>query len=219
MKTGSLGTLSLLACTSALAAEPPSSPAGQPTAYACTVKTLEQGDDCYFDAADSPAAADPAQRAKENQQVARKLAEHACRSATKVGPGEPSSPAILKSCLLDFERVAADCDLEGKAPLLDGEGRFQPEGQECYEALGRVLSQARTHAATSPGCCACLAGTKCQVEANQCNQSLRQGRVPEAWRTCIAAACESECTPFAPPERKDFQQLDRMKEAVKRGMK
>lgn len=191
-----------------------------PTAYACTVKTLQSGEECFFESAhpDAPEPVDKAKQASANVQFLKQVSETACKSASKRAPGQPKALSAQKACLQGFAAVADDCDLDGEVALVDAEGRFHPKARECYQAMGEVLASARTHAGATPACCACLARTTCKVDELKCSQTLEKKQLEAAWSKCATESCQQDCATLVPPVKKDLTEVEKLSEETRKAV-
>src|SRR5262249_17102316 len=152
----------------------PPKPDRSPTAWACTVDTLMSGKDCLFEASSDDVTDHAAQRA-QNVKFARELAKAACAKAAKPAPGGSQDKALLDLCEKDFNGAADSCTLDGKAVLVDGQGRFSSTAQGCYRALSDVLQKAALMSSLASGCCRCMASRGCKVNAAACYANVSRG--------------------------------------------
>jgi len=170
----------------------PPKPDRSPTAWACTVDTLMNGKDCLFEASSDEVTDHAAQRT-QNVKFARELSKAACAKAAKPAPGGTSDKALLDLCEKDFTAAADSCTLDGKAVLVDGQGRFSATAQICYRALADVLQKTSLMSSLASGCCRCMASRGCKVNAAACYANVSRGTPGAAERACMANACSDEC--------------------------
>jgi len=170
----------------------PPKPDRTPTAWACTVETLLSGKDCLFEAVVEPVSDHAAQR-EQNVRFARQLAQAACAKAARPPPGSGPDRTLLGLCEKEFTAAADTCTLDGKAVLVDAEGRFSPGAQACYRALSDVLQRSAVMSSLASGCCRCMASRGCKVSAASCYVNVTRGTPGPAERACMAGACSGEC--------------------------
>jgi hypothetical protein len=163
-----------------------------PTAWACTVDTLMSGKDCLFEASSDEVTDHASQRA-QNVKFARELAKAACAKAAKPAPGGSPDKTLLDLCEKDFNGAADSCALDGKAVLVDAQGRFSGGAQSCYRALSDVLQKAALMSSLASGCCRCMASRGCKVNAAACYANVSRGTPGAAERACMTNACSDEC--------------------------
>lgn len=163
-----------------------------PTAWACTVDTLMSGKDCLFEAS-SETVSDHAAQRTQNVRFARQLAQAACGKAARPGPGSTPDRTLLDLCEKDFNAAAETCALDGKAVLVDGQGRFSSGAQLCYRALADVLQRAALMSSLASGCCRCMASHGCKVSPASCYANVSRGTPGAAERACMANTCSDEC--------------------------
>ena len=170
----------------------PPRPDRSPTAWACTVDTLMSGKDCLFEAAAEPVSDHAAQRT-QNVRFARQLAQAACARAARPAPGTTPDKALLDLCEKEFSTAADTCTLDGKAVLVDGQGRFSSGAQSCYRALSDVLQRAALMSSLASGCCRCMASRGCKVSAASCYANMTKGTPGPAENACLSNTCKDEC--------------------------
>jgi hypothetical protein len=169
-----------------------------PTAWACTVDTLISGKDCLFEAGHEQVADAPAQR-EQNVKFARNLAKAACGKALKPEAGEASDATLLEVCERDFALAADSCGVDGRAVLVDGQGRFSPQALGCYRSLSDVLQRLSLMGSLASSCCRCMLRSGCKTTPAQCYRNVSRATPTPAENTCMSDACGFECS--AAPER------------------
>jgi len=170
----------------------PPKPDRTPTAWACTVDSLMSGKDCLFEASSDEVTDHAAQRA-QNVKFARELAKASCAKAARPAPGSTPDKALLDLCEKDFNAAADSCTLDGKAVLVDGQGRFSATAQGCYRGLADVLQKTALMSSLASGCCRCMASRGCKVNAAACYANVSRGTPGAAERACMSNACSDEC--------------------------
>jgi len=167
-----------------------------PTAYACTVETLQVGRPCVFEGR-APSALSEARQAEDNARSAAALADQACRRAARLATEARPDGGVLAACKTDFVGKAAGCAARGSEALLDEEGRFTPPFRACYAGMAEVLARTRLMASATGGCCRCLVAAGCLSSGELCNRQLAaEARGPSR---CMARSCASPCEAFLPP--------------------
>ena len=184
----------LIAATLLLAQEglppvPPRMPVDEePSAAACTFETALRGTSCTYEAA--PAAADP----RDNSGSALEAGREACAPAARGDAG------LRHEC----ERAVAEASASEKCAirwrLTDPLGHLTPQAQPCAEVLRQEISRTSRAATLSPGCCACLAASRCAVAPAQCKRELADLMPGDALRSCLLKSCQDTCS-FAAPAR------------------
>lgn len=164
-----------------------------PTANACTIETLLADRPCTFESL-AARAARPGSQARENARRAALLAEEACGRAARPRDLPRPDPAVMAACKKDFLAAAEVCGADGEYELVDAENRFSRSAKPCYRQMVGVLAQVRLMAASTAGCCRCLARTSCARSAEQCNRDLARG-APGVTEKCLDA-CSDACRTF-----------------------
>jgi hypothetical protein len=175
-------------------------PDGSPTANACSIETLLADRPCTFESL-AAKAAKPGAQARENAKRAALMADEACGRAARPRDLPRADPGILAACKRDFLAAAEVCGGDGEYELLDAENRFSRSAKPCYRQMVGVLSQARVMAASTGGCCRCLAKTTCARPAEQCNRDLARGAaaITEKCLNVCADACRTFVPDKGPP--------------------
>src|SRR5467141_5363989 len=143
---------------------------------------------CAYEASSAPA--DPS----DNAGAVLDAGREACASAAHGDSG------LRREC----ERALADlgasehCALRSR--LADGRGRLTHEAQGCAELLRQEISRTSRAATLSPGCCRCLAESRCAVGVAQCKRELADLMPSAALRSCLSRSCSDVCS-FAVPAR------------------
>jgi hypothetical protein len=187
--------IALLAAVPAWAQQPPP---GTETAYACTEKTLQSGQDCVFEGIVT-VAEEPLRGAQMEDNIRRAVAlgTEACAGPARKTPLGAPDKDVLAACQKEVTAAAADaCALDGKLPLHDGRGRFAAAARGCYEALSQALRRAKMTAEVAAGCCKCLTKNKCAASMDACNREIASGS-SSAPASCVDKACREECAGIA----------------------
>ncbi|MBS2028976.1 MAG: hypothetical protein JST54_13830 [Deltaproteobacteria bacterium] len=164
-----------------------------PTAFACTAKTLADGEQCVFEGKGGARAS-----AADNAQHLRTLGPQTCAGALK--DAEPAdAPALQKACLSRFDAAVQRCAAEGT--VLDATGHFTADGAACYRSLVEARTQAQSLASAAPSCCACLAQHHCQGSGPSCVAAATGASFAAS---CGGDACVAACAELvsaAPAEK------------------
>jgi hypothetical protein len=104
-----------------ISAQAPSVDSSLPS-WSCSIHTLVSGKDCVFEFTANPVS-DSAATRRQNVEMARGLASTACAKAGRPAEGRRADKFLSEMCQRDFFETATSCDLAGKWPLLDAEGR------------------------------------------------------------------------------------------------
>lgn len=207
-----IGTLFILGLAAGRAVGADAGPVDEPTAWACTAKTLDAATECYLEGTPAPLA-DASAQARENVQQAATLATRSCGAAARVGQESRPDGDLFPICQREFAAAAAEsCALSDGAPLFDAKGRFSLDAKPCYQALATVLRRTRMMAALSASCCRCLV-RKCAVEAAACHRELVDGDAPNDVRACYDKGhCGRECLLLSPsPAEPSEPAINRLK--------
>lgn len=177
-----------------------------PTAWSCTVETLNSTKDCVFES-EVTRSTDLKSQEAENIRFARELAASACGRAVKSGL-KKGDAKLTDICQREFSAVAETCGLGGEWPLVDAKGRFAPAARACYIALSEVLQRASFSAATSSRCCQCLAAS-CRTPADRCYRDLSRATPDSSEQACMNGTCSEECaTAISPPAAPEARESD-----------
>jgi hypothetical protein len=166
----------------------------EPSAAACTFPLVLRGHPCAYEASSAPA--DPS----DNAGAVLDAGREACASASHGDTG------LRREC----ERAIADlgaserCALRSR--LADGSGRLTHEAQDCAELLRQEISRTSRAATLSPGCCGCLAESRCSVDATQCKRELADLMPSATLRSCLSKSCSDVCS-FAAPARSTPEEM------------
>ncbi len=176
---------------------PPEKVDDSPSAYACTIETLQTEEHCLMEAAVQKSA-NPAQQAIENVRIAVSLGPRACNKPARLRGDKSADAEMFAICQREFAAAAqASCSLDGDFPLLDEAGRFAPQAKVCYDALSSVLVRTRTMTRLSAPCCRCLS-KKCGFAAAQCYPEVVRGSFAQNTLACAATANCDACEAVVP---------------------
>ncbi|MBI5548179.1 MAG: hypothetical protein HY901_30225 [Deltaproteobacteria bacterium] len=123
-----------------------------------------------------------------------------CHGASVPDQTRGPIPELRELCLKDFNKAAAECDLQGAAVLLDAKGRFTLESKPCYHALGEVLRNVARMSATSAPCCRCAVVNRCISSAHACFRYLAED--PPVLPRCAPTDCFHDCHALLPQAKR-----------------
>ncbi|WP_434389748.1 hypothetical protein [Melittangium boletus] len=124
-----------------------------PTAWACTVETLQSGRECVFEAQVSPSTA-VKEQAAGNVRTLKDVAHALCLDAARPPSGLSVDKNLVGQCERQYTEAAEDtCELEGKVSVIDAKGRFAPAARACYRKLSEVLQDIAMQAAVASARC------------------------------------------------------------------
>ena len=181
--------LLLLIAQEGLPGVPPRMPVDdEPSAAACTFPLVLRGERCAYEASSAPA--DP----RDNAGAVVDAGREACAAAAH---GDAGLRGECERALADLG-ASNHCALRSR--LADGRGRLTHEAQGCAEFLRQEISRTSRAATLSPGCCGCLAESRCAVGATQCKRELADLMPSAPLRSCLSRSCSDLCS-FAAPVR------------------
>ncbi|HSP77175.1 MAG TPA: hypothetical protein VLQ93_01505 [Myxococcaceae bacterium] len=171
-----------------------------PTAWACTVDTLQAGRECVFEAEVAPSAStDVTAQAAGNVRTLQEIGPTLCAHAAKSPSGAVADRTLVALCQRNYADAAEDaCGLEGSVPVIDARGRFAPAARGCYRRLSAVLQDTLTMATVATACCQCAARSGCPVASNRCHEDVARQEVGGAALTCLARQCGDACSLVMP---------------------
>jgi len=181
--------LLLLIAQEGLPGVPPRMPVDEePSAAACTFPLVLRGDPCAYEASSAPA--DPS----DNAGAVLDAGREACAAAAHGDTG------LRRECEHALADLGASDHCALRSRLADGRGRLTHEAQACAELLRQEISRTSRAATLSPGCCRCLAESRCSVGATQCKRELADLMPSATLRSCLSRSCSDLCS-FASPAR------------------
>jgi hypothetical protein len=170
----------------------------RPTAWACTVETLQAGSECVFEAEVARAAPNQAQAAS-NVRTLLEIGPALCTQAAKPPSGDTADRDLVSLCLRQYAEAAEGaCGVEGTVPVIDARGRFAPGARSCYRRLSVVLQDTFTMATVASACCQCAARNGCPLPANRCHEDVARQKVGGAALACMANQCGEACSLVLP---------------------
>jgi hypothetical protein len=183
----------LLLAQEGLPPVPPRMPVDEePSAAACTFEIALQGAHCTYEAAS--ASADP----RDGSGAALEAGRQAC------APAAHGDAGLRKECERAVAEASASEKCASRSRLADSRGRLTPDAQACAEMLREEIARTSRAATLSPGCCSCLAESRCAVPVTQCKREIADLMPGAALRACLAKSCHDTCsfsTPSAPAPR------------------
>ncbi|ATB32770.1 hypothetical protein [Melittangium boletus] len=172
----------------------------QPTAWACTVETLQSGRQCVFEAevAASTAVKD---QAASNVRTLKDIAHALCLHAARPSSGLAADKNLVGQCERKYTEAAEDaCGLGGKVPVIDAKGRFAPEARVCYLKLEKVLQDIATMATVASACCQCAEKQRCPGAGDSCHENVSHQELGTNALVCLSHLCGAACSLMMPED-------------------
>jgi len=171
-----------------------------PTAWACTVETLQSGRECVFEA-EVTASTAVKEQAAGNVRTLKDIAHTLCLHAARPSSGLAADKNLVGQCERKYTEAAEDtCGLGGKVPVIDAKGRFAPAARACYRKLSAVLQDVTMMAAVASACCQCAEKQGCPGAGDSCHENVSHQELGANALACLSHQCGAACSLMMPED-------------------